>query len=191
MEKPRSKWLEEGYGWINTITQGWLAAATRSPVPAWRNTRAERNGRNGRDITTPLLVIEIIRCLDTRPRLRLPSFSSSPLFFSFCLSVDPSPYILATADKTADGRVWKLGEEGPSMAARNEPVVVVIEGGGGVRASLRPPTRLPLNIWINVDLSRVFFFFEQVWDESSSWKMFLWELLSFAKSRSFVGLFDL
>lgn len=32
------------------------------------------------------------------------------------------------------------------MAARNEPVVVVIEGGGGVRASLRPPTRLPLNI---------------------------------------------
>lgn len=107
VEKPRSKWLEgeEGYGWINTITQGWLAAATRSPVPAWRNTRAERNGRNGRDITTPLLVIEIIRCLDTRPRLRLPSFSSSPLFFSFCLSVDPSPYILATADKTADGRV--------------------------------------------------------------------------------------
>lgn len=112
-------------------------------------------------------------------------------FFSLCLSVDPSPYILATADKTADGRVWKLGEEGPSMAARNEPVVVVIEGGGGVRASLRPPTRLPLNIWINVDLSRVFFFFEQVWDESSSWKMFLWELLSFAKSRSFVRCFDL
>lgn len=27
------------------------------------------------------------------------------------------------------------------MAARNEPVVVVIEGRGGVRASLRPPMR--------------------------------------------------
>lgn len=80
-EKLRSKWLE-GYGWINTITG--VARSRHSQPDSWRNTRAERNGR---DITTPLLVIEIIRCLDTRPRLRLPSFSSS---FFFSLSLDPS-----------------------------------------------------------------------------------------------------
>lgn len=88
-EEKRSRREVNGRGGGGTVglirSQGWLAAATRSPTRGETRERREM-GRNGRDITTPLLVIEIIRCLDTRPRLRLPSFSLL-LLLSLSLSV--------------------------------------------------------------------------------------------------------
>lgn len=109
----------KGTAWINTITRGWLT--TRSP---WQE------GERQREITTPLLVIEIIRCQHstsfTMPTFSLPlsSFARPVLLVSCLFSLFFFSLYIPDFRHPENTRILRqlieLRNEGSSVSVSNE-----------------------------------------------------------------------